>query len=86
MSPKLTAPQFENLARQVFSQRFGKPLTPEQVPVVPKFFDLVSLGHEIAYDAKYYTLVGGQHQPLAKFSIFAEYIWLLENRRFSTGF
>ena len=40
--PKLNAAQFEDLARQVFSQRFGVPLRPGQVTGVPKLFDLVS--------------------------------------------
>ena len=40
--PKLNATQFEDLARQIFSQRFGVPLRPGQVAGVPKLFDLVS--------------------------------------------
>jgi len=76
--PRLTAAQFENLSRRVFSQRFGAPLSPGQVPGVPKLFDLVSPDGEIVGDAKYYTLVGGQHLPPAKFSIIAEHVWLLE--------
>ena len=76
--PRLNAAQFEDLARQVFSQRFGALLHPGQVAGVPKLFDLVSLDGEIVGDAKYYTLVGGQHLPPAKFSIIAEHVWLLE--------
>ena len=76
--PRLTATQFENLSRQIFSQRFGVPLSPGPVRIVPKMFDLVSPDGEIAGDAKYYTLVGGQHLPPAKFSIIAEHVWLLE--------
>ncbi len=75
---RLTAAQFENLARQVFSQRFGSPLHPGQVAGVPKLFDLVSPNGEFVGDAKYYTLVGGQHLPPAKFSIITEHVWLLE--------
>ena len=76
--PKLTAAQFEDLARQAFSELFGVPLQPGQVPGVLKLFDLVSLDGQIVGDAKYYTLVGGQHLPPAKFSIIAEHVWLLE--------
>lgn len=76
--PKLNASQFEDLARQVFSQRFDTPLRPGQVAGVPKLFDLVSPNGDIVGDAKYYTLVGGQHLPQAKFSIIAEHVWLLE--------
>jgi len=76
--PRLTAAQFENLSRQIFSQRFGVPLSLGQVPCVPKLFDLVSPDGAIVGDAKYYTMVGGQHLPPAKFSIIAEHVWLLE--------
>lgn len=74
----LTSAQFETLARNVFSQYFGVPLKPGKLPGVPKLFDLVSMDGQIAGDAKYFTLVGGQHLPPAKFSIIAEYVWLLE--------
>jgi hypothetical protein len=76
--PKLNAAQFEDLAREVFSRRFGAPLRPGQIAGVPKLFDLVSPDGDIVGDAKYYTLVGGQHLPPAKFSIIAEHVWLLE--------
>jgi hypothetical protein len=77
-APKLTATQFEVLARHVFSQHFGAQLQPGKLPGVPKLFDLVSADGQIAGDAKYFTLVGGQHLPPAKFSIIAEHVWLLE--------
>lgn len=76
--PRLTAAQFENLARGVFGQRYGEPLSPREIPGVPKLFDLVSPDGAIVGDAKYYTMVGGQHLPPAKFSIIAEHVWLLE--------
>lgn len=76
--PKLNASQFEELARKVFGQRFNTPLQPGQIAGVPKLFDLVSPNGEFVGDAKYYTLVGGQHLPPAKFSIIAEHVWLLE--------
>ena len=77
-APKLSATQFEALARQVFSQHFGARLQPGKLPEVPKLFDLVSPDGQIAGDAKYFTLVGGQHLPPAKFSIIAEHVWPLE--------
>lgn len=76
--PRLNAAQFEDLALDVFSQRFGAPLQPGQVKGVPKLFDLVSPDGNIVGDAKYYTLVNSQHFPPAKFSIIAEHVWLLE--------
>jgi hypothetical protein len=84
--PKLNAAQFEDLARQVFSQRFGVPLRSGQVAGVPKLFDLVSPDGDIVGDAKYYTLVGGQHLPPAKFSIIAEHVWLLEKTKARSKF
>ena len=84
--PKLNAAQFEDLARQVFSQRFGVPLRSGQVAGVPKLFDLVSPDGDIVGDAKYYTLVGGQHLPPAKFSIIAEHVWLLEKTQARSKF
>lgn len=69
---------FEELARSVMSTHFGVPLTPGEVPGVPKRFDLVSPDKDIVGDAKYFTLVQGRWLPPAKFSIIAEHVWLLE--------
>jgi hypothetical protein len=77
-TPGLTAAQFEELARRVFSKYFGVPLNEGQVPGVPKLFDFVSPDGSIAGDAKYFTLVGRHRLPLAKFSVIAEHVWLLE--------
>jgi hypothetical protein len=60
------------------SDHFGVPLVPDEVPNVPKRFDLVSPDKDIVGDAKYFTLVRGQRLPPAKFSIIAEHVWLLE--------
>jgi hypothetical protein len=76
--PRLTAAQFEELARQVFNQYFGVLLNEGQVPCVPKLFDFVSPDGSIVGDAKYFTLVGGHRLPPAKFSVIAEHVWLLE--------
>jgi hypothetical protein len=77
-TPRLSAAQFEEVARRVFSQYFGVPLNEGQVPGVPKLFDFVSPDGSIVGDAKYFTLVGGHRLPPAKFSIIAEHVWLLE--------
>lgn len=84
--PRLNATQFEDLARQVFSQRFDAPLHSGQVAGVLKLFDLVSPDSTIVGDAKYYALVGGQHLPLAKFSIITEHVWLLEKTQVKCKF
>jgi hypothetical protein len=69
---------FENLARSVISDYFGVPLKPGRVSGVPKEFDLVSLDGSIVGDAQYFTLMRGQRLPLAKLSVIAEHVWLLE--------
>ena len=75
---ELSPPAFEDLARAVMGRHFGVPLRPEQVPGVPKEWDMVSPDGDILGDAKYFTLVQGQRLPPAKFSIIAEHVWLLE--------
>ena len=60
------------------SERLGQSLGPREVADVPKRFDLVSADGSIVGDAKYYTLVGGERVPPAKFSVIAEYVWMLE--------
>jgi hypothetical protein len=55
---------FGVLARAVMSERFGASLASERLHIVG--------------DAKYFTLVHGQRLPLAKFSVIAEHVWLLE--------
>ena len=75
---RLTPRAFEELAQAAMSMHFGVPLTPGEVPGVPKRFDLVSPDKDIVGDAKYFTLVRGQRLPPAKFSVIAEHVWLLE--------
>lgn len=75
---KFTSANFESLARQVFSQHYDKALSPGTLPGIPKGWDLLSADGLIVGDAKYFTLVGGERLPPAKFSIIAEYVWLLE--------
>ncbi len=78
---QLSSHAFEALARRVMSDYLGVSLTPGRVPGVPKQFDLVSPGQDVVGDAKYFTLVRGQRLPPAKFSVIAEYVWLLEKTR-----
>jgi hypothetical protein len=77
---------FERLAEQVMSRHFGMFLRKGTLPGVPKIFDLVSADGRIAGDAKYYTLVGGQRLPPAKFSVIAEHVWLLEKTQAARRF
>lgn len=73
----ITPAQFETLALSAMSEHFGQELRPGAIPGVPKKFDLVAEDHSVVGDAKYFTLVRGEAQPSAKFSIIAEYVWLL---------
>ena len=75
----LTLREFEVLAAEILGTHFGKSLSPANVGNVPKTFDLVSEDSRFVGDAKYYTLVGGERLPPAKFSIIAEHVWLLQN-------
>jgi hypothetical protein len=83
---RLSPPAFEELARKVMSQRFGVPLAAGEAPGVPKEFDMVSPEGDVVGDAKYFTLVRGQRPPLAKFSVVAEHVWLLEKCAATTKF
>jgi hypothetical protein len=78
--------RFELLARQVMSRHYGQPLYKGALPGVPKQFDMVSSDGQIIGDAKYYTLVGGAKTPPAKFSVIAEYVWLMEKTAASRRF
>ncbi len=75
---RLTPFEFEALAREVLSERFGTDLSTGKVAGIPKKFDFVSEDCRIVGDAKYFTLVRGERLPPAKFSVIAEYVWLLE--------
>ena len=44
---------------------------------IRKEFDYISEDGTIVGDAKYYTMVGGERIPPAKFSVIAEHVWLL---------
>jgi hypothetical protein len=68
------------------SIHLGVPLTSGQVPGVPKQFDMISPDNRIVGDAKYYTMVRGQHLPPAKFATIAEHVWLLEKTEAQTTF
>jgi hypothetical protein len=71
--------QFELLATRAMSRNFGMPLQKGRVSGVPKEFDLVSADRSIVGEAKYFTMVGGERLPPAKFSVIAEHVWLLQH-------
>ena len=75
---RMTASQFEALARSVLSEYYGVVLSPGSVRPVPKVFDFVSPDGAVIGDAKYYTRVGGKRQPPAKLATISEHVWLLE--------
>ena len=77
MNSRLSPAQFERLAQQVMEKHLGISLGRGSIPGVPKEFDLVSRDGSIVGDAKYFTMVGGERLPPAKFSIIAEHVWLL---------
>lgn len=82
----LSASQFEILARDVMSRHYSVPLRERQVAGIPKRFDFVSDDETIMGDAKYFSLVGGQRLPPAKFSVIAEHVWLLEKSKATRRF
>lgn len=83
---QVTAIEFERLAETAMSRYFGVSLRPGRLPHIPKTFDFVSGDQMTVGDAKFYTLVNGTSTPPAKFSVIAEYIWLLERVPASTRF
>jgi hypothetical protein len=74
----LTPAGFEALAGRVLGERYRMSLAPGVVAGIRKRFDFVSADAQIVGDAKYYTLVGGERLPPAKFATIAEHVWLLE--------
>lgn len=74
----MTPAAFEAIAARAASRRYSTPLRPGRLPGIPKTFDFVSDDQKVVGDAKFYTLVGGSRLPPAKFSVIAEYVWLLE--------
>jgi len=80
------ASEFETLAGRVMSVHFGIPLSPRRHSVIAKTFDLVSEDWSIVGDAKFYTLVGGERLPPAKFATIAEHVWLLEKTSAKNAF
>lgn len=69
---------FEQLARWVMSDTYGTRLQSGKLSGVNKIFDMTSPDGTVVGDAKYYTMVGGERLPPAKFSVIAEHVWLLE--------
>lgn len=84
--PVMDSRTFEEVARKVMSEYFGTHLPRGEAHGVPKLFDMVSADGQIVGDAKYYTMVGGERLPPAKFSVIAEHVWLLEKTAASHRF
>jgi len=82
----LTPMTFEALAGRVLGEHYRTPLAPGVVAGIRKRFDFVSADAQIVGDAKYYTLVGGERLPPAKFATIAEHVWLLEQTHAPTQF
>jgi len=70
--------QFEDMALEVMSTYCNAQLQPGTIHNVPKKFDMVSNDGNIVADAKYYSMVNGSKIPPAKFSVIAEYIWMMQ--------
>lgn len=75
---KITPKSFEEIVKKVMGKKYGVNFNAGRIKGVPKKFDLVSSDEQIVGDAKYYTMVKGEYMPPAKFSVIAEYVWLLE--------
>lgn len=82
----LTPVTFESLARRVLGNRYGTELSPGMLVGIRKRFDYVSADQQVIGDAKYYTLVGRERLPPAKFATIAEHVWLLEKTGAPTQF
>lgn len=84
--PHHESSEFEELAKKIMSNYYKTRLKRGQVSGVPKEFDMVSQDGRIVGDAKYLTMVRGKSIPPAKFSMIAEYVWLLEKAQVSDKF
>ena len=74
----LTPAAFAALARRTLSAHYGAALSPGVIPGVRKQFALVSPDRQIVGHALCYHRVGSTGLPSAKYAIFAEHLWLLE--------
>lgn len=81
---RLIPTQFELVVREKMSNYFGIQLLEKQVKNVPKKFDMVSPDGSIIGEAKFYRKTKGGES--GKYSIFAEYVWLLEKTSAKTKF
>jgi hypothetical protein len=75
---------FESAARKKMSDFFYVKLIEKKIAEVPKKFDMVSPDGNIIGEAKYYRKTKGGES--GKYSIFAEYVWLLEKTPAKTKF
>lgn len=82
----LTPVQFEALAGRVLGEHYRTVFASGSLAGISKRFDFVSADQQIVSDAKYYTLVGGERLPPAKFATIAEHVWLLEKTNAPTQF
>lgn len=82
----LTPMTFEALAGRILGKHYGTTFARGMLAGVRKQFDYVSANQQIVGDAKYYTLVGGERLPPAKFATIAEHVWLLEKTHTPTQF
>ena len=82
----LTPVTFEALARRVLGNRYSTELLPGMLAGIRKRFDYVSADQQVVGDTKYYTLVGRERLPPAKFATIAEHVWLLEKTGAPTQF
>jgi hypothetical protein len=78
ITDKMNPAGFEEVARSIMSEHFKCDLIRGKLHGVPKLFDFVSTDEGTVGDAKYLTMVRGYSIPPAKFSMIAEYVWLLE--------
>lgn len=86
MDEEITPKKFEEKARTIMSTHYKTEFQSSDISGWPKKLDYVSHDKTIAGDAKYYSMVGGEKLPPAKFSIIAEHVWILEKIQVKRGF
>ena len=76
----LESTKFENEVRQFCINKFNVGFEPKKIKIreVEKSFDLVSSDGNHIGDVKYYKNI---KTPAAKWSVIAEYVWLLEKTK-----
>ncbi len=74
----LTSSSFREMARNIFSQRFGIILSSGEISGIKQEFDFISPTAEILGHSFYFSPQKGFHLPLAKFAVVSELIWIME--------